>query len=176
MILALLAKEPAHGYELRAQLAAALGPLADVVSSGQVYVTLGRLERAGLIAVAREGGATAAERKVYEVTAEGRDRLAAWVAETSWPRVAPTELHLRLVAVAAARLADPVALVDRHRSALLRQLRMTQQAQLEESDGSPPALLLEGTALRLQADLRWLEACARHWTTDDRQRGGGEGA
>jgi hypothetical protein len=51
----------------------------------------------------------------------------------------------------------------------LRQLRMTQQAQLEEDEDSQAALLLEGTALRLQADLRWLEACAQHWSTVSRE-------
>jgi DNA-binding PadR family transcriptional regulator len=172
VILALLAKEPVHGYELRARLAQALGPLAEVVSSGQVYVTLGRLERAGLVSAAQGAAEPGADRKVYEVTAAGRERLAAWVAETSWPRVAPIEFHLRLLAVAAARLADPVTLVDRHRRALLRQLRVTQQARLDARDGSPAALLLEGTALRLQADLRWLEACARHWTTPRTPRDG----
>src|SRR5262245_23091203 len=48
-MLALLAKEPAHGYELRQRLAAALGPVGEVLNSGQVYVTLSRLERAGLV-------------------------------------------------------------------------------------------------------------------------------
>jgi DNA-binding PadR family transcriptional regulator len=164
-ILAFLAKEPARGHEVRARLAAALGPLADVVSSGQVYVTLGRLERAGLVTVRHDEAAGSADRKVYEVTAAGRERLAAWVADTSWPRAAPTAFHLRLVAVAASRLADPATLIDRQRRELHRQLRATQQAQLEEADGSTAALLLEGAALRLQADLRWLEACTQHWST-----------
>jgi DNA-binding PadR family transcriptional regulator len=170
ILLALVAKEPVHGYELRGRLAAALGPLAGVVSSGQVYVTLGRLERAGLIAV-RQDAAGPADRKVFEVTAAGRERLDAWVADTSWPRASPTEFHLRLAAVAASRLADPVSVIDRQRRELLRQLRTIQQAQLDEADGSTPALLLEGTALRLQADLRWLEACTQHWATS---RQGGE--
>ena len=30
--------------------------------------------------------------------------------------------------------------------------------------GTEAALLLEGIVLRLQADLRWLEACERNWT------------
>ena len=48
-ILALLAKEPAHGYELRQRLAAALGPAGGGLNPGQVYVTLSRLERSGLV-------------------------------------------------------------------------------------------------------------------------------
>ena len=64
---------------------------------------------------------------------------------------------------AAAGLADPVGIVDAQRSALLLGLRDAQRAALVEPDGSIAGLLLEGVVLRLQADLRWLEACARHW-------------
>ncbi|MBV9684748.1 MAG: PadR family transcriptional regulator, partial [Solirubrobacterales bacterium] len=49
VLLALLAGESSHGYELRTRLALALGPLAESLSDGQVYVTLGRLQRAGLV-------------------------------------------------------------------------------------------------------------------------------
>ena len=34
---------------------------------------------------------------------------------------------------------------------------------MAEPDGSEAALLLEGFALRLQADLAWLEACEQNW-------------
>ena len=44
VVLALLAKEPSYGYELRARLGQALGPLGDAINAGQIYVTLGRLE------------------------------------------------------------------------------------------------------------------------------------
>jgi hypothetical protein len=42
-------------------------------------------------------------------------------------------------------------------------LAASQRAALAEPDSSVAALLLEGVVLRLQADLRWLEACARYW-------------
>ena len=42
-------------------------------------------------------------------------------------------------------------------------LAQAQRAALAEPDASVAALLLEGVVLRLQADLRWLEACARYW-------------
>ena len=50
VLLALLAKEASHGYQLRARLQLALGPLAEALNPGQVYVTLTRLEKAGLVA------------------------------------------------------------------------------------------------------------------------------
>ena len=48
VVLAMLAKEPSHGYELRGRLRQALGPVGEAMNAGQVYVTLNRLETAGL--------------------------------------------------------------------------------------------------------------------------------
>jgi hypothetical protein len=61
-------------------------------------------------------------------------------------------------------LADPLTIVDAQRRELLRRLRDAQRAAMGEPDGSEAGLLLEGIVLRLQADLRWLEACEQRWT------------
>ena len=163
VLLALLAKDASHGYELRARLVLALGPLAEALNEGHVYVTLTRLEKAGLVTSEQVGQADRPNRKVYELTAAGRARVMEWLDDTSWPKPAPAEFHLKLVAAAAAGLGDPVRLVDVQRHALLAELAAAQRASLGEPDGSVAGLLLEGVVLRLQADLRWLEACARHW-------------
>jgi DNA-binding PadR family transcriptional regulator len=164
VLLALLAKEASHGYQLRAQLQLALGPLADVLNAGHVYVTLTRLEKAGLVASQRVGQTDRPDRKVYALSEAGRARVTQWLEDTSWPKPAPAEFHLKLVAAAAAGLGDPVRLVDAQRHALLAGLAAAQRAALAEPDDSVAGLLLEGVVLRLQADLRWLEACARYWT------------
>ena len=163
VLLALLAKEASHGYELRARLQLALGPLAEALNAGQVYVTLNRLEKSGLVTSERVGQTDRPDRKVYELTAAGDARVFEWLEDTSWPKPAPAEFHLKLVAAAAAGLADPVGLVDAQRHELLAGLGAAQRAALTEPDGSVAGLLLEGVVLRLQADLRWLEACARYW-------------
>lgn len=163
VLLALLAGEAAHGYQLQAQLALALGPLAGALNAGQVYVTLGRLERSGLVVAQRVGQSDRPDRKVYVLSEAGQVRVREWLDDTTWPKPAPAEFHLKLVAAAAAGLADPVALVDRQRAQLLAELREAQRAALAQAAGSVARLLLEGVILRLQADLRWLEECARHW-------------
>src|SRR5215469_10287873 len=166
VVLVLLAKEPSHGYQLRARLRQALGPLGEGMNAGQVYVTLTRLEKAGLVASEQAAGLPdRPDRKVYELTPAGQQRVATWLAEVSWPGPAPAEFHLKLAAAAAGRLADPLAIVDAQRRELLRLLRDTQRAAMDEPDGTAAGLLLEGVALRLQADLRWLEACERHWAS-----------
>ena len=165
VVLALLAKEPSHGYELRARLRQALGPLGDGMNPGQVYVTLGRLEKAGLVTCELSAGLVdRPERKVYALTPDGQQRVAEWVAEVGWPKPDLAEFHLKLVAAAAAGLADPLSIVDTQRRELLRRLRDAQRAAMAEPDRSDAALLLEGIVLRLQADLRWLEACEQSWT------------
>jgi DNA-binding PadR family transcriptional regulator len=88
-VLGLLHEAPMHGYELRKQLHARLGSL-RAFSWGSVYPTLRRLQRAGLIAE-REPEPTPAAvrsswgrrgRRVYEITAEGKDRLDELLGET----------------------------------------------------------------------------------------------
>jgi DNA-binding PadR family transcriptional regulator len=165
VVLAMLAKEPSHGYQLRARLRQALGPVGEALNDGQVYVTLARLEKAGQVrAEQAPGQVDKSDRKVYALTAAGQQRVADWLSEVAWPRPDLAEFHLKLIAAAAARLADPIAIVDAQRRELLRRLRDAQRAAMAEPDGSDAALLLEGIVLRLQADLRWLEACERNWT------------
>jgi DNA-binding PadR family transcriptional regulator len=163
VLLALLAKEPSHGYQLRARLQLALGPLSEALNAGQVYVTLNRVEKVGLVTSQRVGQIDRPDRKVYELTSAGHARVTEWLEDTSWPKPAPTEFHLKLVAAAAAGLADPVRLVDAQRHELLAGLAVAQRTALAEPNESIAGLLLEGVVLRLQADLRWLEACAQYW-------------
>lgn len=164
VVLALLAKEPAHGYELRARVRNALGPLGETMNAGQIYVTLARLTRSGMVTSERSDGLPdRPDRRVYALTPQGQARVASWLSEVSWPKPDLTEFHLKLVAAATARLADPVALVDAQRREVLRRLRDTQRAALDRSVDPVAGLLLEGVVLRLRADLEWLDACERTW-------------
>ena len=135
-VLAMLAKEPSHGYELRARLRAALGPLGEDHERG---ADLRHPEPAG------EGGPRhrdepawpdRPDRKVYALTPAGQQRVADWLAEVSWPRPDLAEFHLKLVAAAAAGLADPIGIVDAQRRELLRRLRDAQRAAMAEPEGS----------------------------------------
>ena len=162
-LLALLCKEPSHGYELHQRLSAALGDVQAELNPGQVYVALSRLERGGLVAVRDVPQGSRPDKKVYEVTATGREMVQRWLAELAWRKPAPVEFHLKLVAAAATRLADPVALIDAQRRELLRRLAEMQRVLAGQPAGDHGAVLLEGAVLRLQADLRWLEVCELHW-------------
>ena len=86
--------------------------------------------------------------KVYALTPAGQQRVADWLTEVSWPKPDLAEFHLKLIAAAAAGLADPITIIDTQRRELLRRLRDAQRAALAEPDRSPAALLLEGIVLR----------------------------
>ncbi|MBY8875774.1 PadR family transcriptional regulator [Micromonospora sp. PLK6-60] len=74
-LLALLAVEPAHGYELVRRLdSAGFG----TVSYGTVYPLITRLHRSGLVANALHPSPSGPPRKVYRLTDAGQARLHAW--------------------------------------------------------------------------------------------------
>jgi len=82
-LLGLLREAPVHGYELRKQLALRLGGL-RAFSYGSLYPALRRLTRAGLIVEDEADGtaATRRARRVYRITAEGKERLDELLAES----------------------------------------------------------------------------------------------
>src|SRR5947208_6107823 len=76
-LLALLAQRPRHGYELRDLFEAALGGHWEL-NSGQIYSSLDRLARDGLVVeegVERSGGP---DKRLWALTDEGRKELATW--------------------------------------------------------------------------------------------------
>jgi DNA-binding PadR family transcriptional regulator len=74
-ILGLLHEAPAHGYELRKQLGLRLGGF-RMFSYGSLYPALRRLTRAGLIVEDVEQPTPRRSRRVYRITAEGKERFA----------------------------------------------------------------------------------------------------
>src|ERR1700759_5587934 len=86
VLLALLAKEASHGYQLRARLALALGPLGGALNDGPGDVTLTRLEKSGLVKPHRAAQADRPDRKIYSLTDQGRERVETWLHDTSWPK------------------------------------------------------------------------------------------
>ncbi|MDF4251363.1 PadR family transcriptional regulator [Streptomyces sp. WMMB303] len=177
VVLALLVPGPSHGYDLRGRLLAALGPLGGTLNAGQVYVTLTRLEKTGLVLRKPEDvSERGPRRKMYALTEAGRERVAEWLAEPAGLRADVAEFHLKLVAAAESGMAEPLALIEARRHELRRGLAEAQQAALTHGTHSEAGLLLEGVTLRLQADLRWLEACGRTWSARAPYgKGGGNG-
>lgn len=74
-LLALLAQEAAHGYELVRRLETAGF---EAVGYGTVYPLLTRMRRLGLVTDQLQPSPTGPPRKVYALTDTGRERLTAW--------------------------------------------------------------------------------------------------
>jgi DNA-binding PadR family transcriptional regulator len=160
MLLALLAKEPAHGYELKQALEQIFGSAYPSPNIGQIYVTLGRLEKDGLVRAVDVAQSNRPNKKVYHLTAAGRDILDTWVDEpTEGPRVRD-EFFMKLVLAPMTGIADRMAMINRQRRHYLGLMRDLNELAERTDPGNRVALLLvEGAMLHLQADLEWLERC-----------------
>ncbi|HEY2507332.1 MAG TPA: PadR family transcriptional regulator [Streptosporangiaceae bacterium] len=157
-LLALLAKEPAHGYELRGQLEQIFGQAYPAPNIGQIYVTLQRLERDGLVHSQDVVQSTRPNKRVYELTDAGREVLLRWLDRTSDGARVRDEFFMKLTLGALSGSADQLGLINRQRRHYLAQMRGL--AELAASaDRRIPRLLIEGAMLHLQADLDWLQRC-----------------
>jgi DNA-binding PadR family transcriptional regulator len=156
LFLALLSGERAHGYELKQSLEQEFGDQLPALNAGQIYVTLGRLERDGLV-VGRAVPGDSRGKRVYDLTDAGREALAAWIeAPVSGTRL-KDEFFMKFVVLVSAQLAEPSQLLEGQRREYLQSLRDLNT--LLEANGKGPAaeLLVEGAILHLKADLEWLE-------------------
>ncbi|MGI5492062.1 PadR family transcriptional regulator [Microtetraspora malaysiensis] len=159
-LLALLAKEPAHGYELKHALEKTFGSAYPSPNIGQIYVTLGRLEKDGFVRAVDVEQVNRPNKKVYYLTAAGREALDNWVDEpTEGPRVRD-EFFMKLVLAPLTGNADRMTLVNRQRRHYLSLMRdLNELAERTDPENRVALLLIEGAMLHLQADLDWLERC-----------------
>ncbi len=158
-LLALLAKEPAHGYELKNLLEQTFGEAYPSPNIGQIYVTLQRLERDGLVSSQDVVQATRPNKRVYELTPAGRDALTTWIEEPSdGPRVRD-DFFMKLVLSPVAGATDRMALINRQRRHYLNLMRGLSGLAAASGGSRVSRLLIEGAMLHLQADLDWLERC-----------------
>lgn len=159
-LLALLAKEPAHGYELRSRLEQIFGEAYPSPNIGQVYLTLQRLERAGLVHSEDVVQSARPNKRVYDLTPAGREAVTAWLEEPSnGPRVRD-DFFMKLALGPLVGDIDRLGLINRQRRHYLGQMRELASLAAESTEGNPTArLLAEGAMLHVQADLDWLERC-----------------
>jgi len=153
-LLALLEREPAHGYTLKRQYDerfAQTRPLAF----GQVYATLARFEKQGWAKVTEVEVGEGPERKRYRITPEGVSVVDSWVLEPQSPGVFSTSsLFARvLVALMSGRSAETV--LARQRAAYL--VRMRELTTLRKTAAPGEILAISYELEHLDADLRWIE-------------------
>jgi len=159
IVLALLADGPQHGYELRARLDHVFGALLPRGNSGQIYTTLQRLERDGSITGDDVPG-DSRNKRVYGLTAAGRDELQAWIDTPVASTRLRDEFFMKLVLIGSRSPEQTRRLLDVQRREYLQELRDLGEL-ARSADGDVVAeLLVEGAQLHAEADLRWIDQCA----------------
>jgi DNA-binding PadR family transcriptional regulator len=162
VVLAVLRRGPAHGYDVKRDHDAWF-PDARPLAYGQVYATLARLERDGLAEVVETKVDGGPERTVYALTEAGRARLRDWLSEPAPAGTAGADEIVRK-AVAALRTGDdPGDYLTAQRTAHLRRMReLTDAAAVSD----PAARLARDHLLvHLDADLRWLDLAVQRVST-----------
>jgi DNA-binding PadR family transcriptional regulator len=159
-LLALLDEGPRYGYQLKTEFEGATGGVWPL-NVGQVYTTLDRLERDGLVVTAEHDG-----QKSYEITAAGREELGAWWEAVPVDDPPPRdELMLKVLMAIEHGPKHALGVLTRQRTALLTLL------QLRRRDGRSAVgvrngeselaqrLVADALIVRAEADLRWLDLC-----------------
>jgi DNA-binding PadR family transcriptional regulator len=161
LFLALLSQAPTHGYDLLQTYETLFAAVLPSLNAGQIYTTLSRLERDGLVqqhAVEQEGKP---DKRVYELTGDGRQALLAWFGEPlSSPRI-KDHFYLKLISAQTSGMVDPRQLIESQRRQYLQSLHDLNNLALqpEISDDAQKLLLIQGAILHLKADLEWLDLC-----------------
>jgi DNA-binding PadR family transcriptional regulator len=156
-LLGLLEREPSHGYDLKRDYDAYFGR-GKPLPFGQVYATLGRLARDGMVMGGESEPGAGPDRKRYAITDQGMAEVEAWLAEPVEP-----EPHLQTALFAKVTLALMLGrpaerYLDSQRSAHLQ--RMRELTELRRTGGVVDALLADHGLFHLEADLRWIDLTA----------------
>lgn len=162
-LLALLQEGPRHGYQLKTEFESATGGVWPL-NVGQVYTTLDRLGRDGLVDVDEQGG-----QKTYRLTLEGAQALGAWWQAVPVDEPPPRdELMLKVLMAIEHGPAHALDVITRQRGALLALLQSHRRERREPRPGPDGTLRGEALAavlvtdalvVRAEADLRWLDRC-----------------
>lgn len=153
-LLGLLEEGPRHGYDLKHsydRLFAQGRPL----KFGQVYSTLSRLERDGLVEEVSAERGNGPDRKLYSITEHGVTDLDEWLRrpEPAEPYVRSTLFGKVVLALLSGRAADRFLQMQRseHESRMRDLTRIKTEADFQK------VVLIDYALLHLEADLKWID-------------------
>lgn len=163
-LLALLEPGPSYGYQLKTDFEAVTGGVWRL-NVGQVYTTLDRLERDGLVVV--DPGDEA--QKTYALTAAGREELGGWWRAVPLDEPPPRdELMLKILMAIERGRPHAVEVITRQRTALfalLQQHRRSAASEITDQETLANRLVADALVVRAEADLRWLDLCEARLAT-----------
>ena len=159
-LLALLSEGPKYGLQLRAEFEARTGEVWPL-NVGQVYTTLQRLERDGLVAALDvEESEEPGPQKAFQITAAGQVELADWLRVPPDMSAPPRdELVMKILVAARVPGTDVHEVIQAHRTYLVQLMQQWTRLK-EEDDGSDLSfvLMVDSELFRLDSVIRWLDA------------------
>jgi DNA-binding PadR family transcriptional regulator len=156
-LLALLSEGPKYGLQLREEFVARTGEVWPL-NVGQVYTTLQRLERDGL--VESDDAADPGPQKGFRITGEGERELAGWL-RTPPDLTSPPRDELVIKVLVATRLpgTDVHDVIQVHRRYLVELMQQWTRLKEDEAAGDLGlALVVDAELFRLDSVVRWLDA------------------
>lgn len=169
-LLALLERGPMHGYQLRVEFERSTG-VTWPLNIGQVYTTLSRLTRDGLVEEAAAGDEPG--KVSYQLTPAGRDELVTWFTSPVVPADRPRdELAIKLALALGTPGVNLSAVLQTQRTDTLRNLReLTRvKSRVEDADDDSWLLILDAMIFRGEAEARWLDHIEARLTSAPRKR------
>jgi DNA-binding PadR family transcriptional regulator len=155
-LLALLSEGPKYGLLLRQEFEARTGEVWPL-NVGQVYTTLQRLERDGLV---ESDGTEEGPQKGFRITADGERELAGWLRTPAEEGTPPRdELVIKVLVALIVPGVDVHEVVQVHRRRLVESMqRYTRLKASAPEDDVALALVADAELFRLEAIVRWLDA------------------
>jgi DNA-binding PadR family transcriptional regulator len=155
-LLGLLSEGPKYGLQLREEFESATGEVWPL-NIGQVYTTLQRLERDGLIE--SDGTGDEGPQKGFRITAAGSEELGTWL-RTPPDLSLPPRDELVIKVLVALRLPGTSAhdVMQAHRRYLVELMQQWTRIKEQEADDLSLALVVDAELFRLDAVIRWLDA------------------
>jgi len=161
-ILGRISRRPTHGHEIMRTLRSSRADLWVDLSEKHVYYVLKKLERDGLIERAGEAGA---RRRVYAITASGRERLARLLQDESLTCAAPySEFDVVFGMLCSTDVLDDAsrdAVIERRRLVLERAVSDAvdagSEARADAETGGLPLVMMEKIRRLATAELEWLD-------------------
>jgi DNA-binding PadR family transcriptional regulator len=160
VILALLEGGPSHGWQMKTQIEAALGPEYGGLNKGYIYEVIHKMERERLITSRVESQAgMRPDRSVHEITETGREQLSEWLEEPVRRSAGFRDEFVQKVLAASLRGEDAVRQVCRvQRRVLLTEAKTLQTLRREREKDPGAAFTVEVAILRTNAELECVEA------------------
>jgi DNA-binding PadR family transcriptional regulator len=155
-LLALLSDEPKYGLRLQTEFEARTGAVWPL-NVGQVYTTLQRLERDGLVTTDGDGERS---QKRYRITPAGERELAGWL-RTPPDLVPPPrdELVIKVLVALQVPGIDVHEILQAHRRHAIEVMQRYTRIKADAAEADVPlALVADAELFRLEGIVRWLDA------------------